>query len=46
MGMADSGEVMAAACWTITSMASSVSGGSFQAFHEDHAMMFSWTIIP
>jgi hypothetical protein len=32
IGMADSGEVMAAACPTITSIALSVSGGSFHAF--------------
>ena len=32
IGIADSGEVMAAACSTMTSIAPSVSGGSFQAF--------------
>jgi hypothetical protein len=31
-GIAEYGEVMAAACSTITSMAASVNGGSFQAF--------------
>jgi hypothetical protein len=32
IGIADSGDVMDDACSTITSMAASVSGGSFQAF--------------